>query len=148
MCARPMRPTQGSSIRGAAVRKPTILIADDEPRMRAAIRKRLTSYGYDVIESPDGLGVLRQCPGRAIDLIVLDHEMPNGHGQLIARVLRRETDIPIVFVSGHDRDEFRAIVRDLPDVYFLPKPFDADKLRTLVESLLPPECRQAVLENS
>lgn len=124
--------------------KHTILIADDNPHMRVAMRKRLTAFGYDVVEAPDGLGVLSQCPKGWVDLVILDHEMPNGDGRSVARVIRNETDIPIIFVSGHDRHEFHSIVMDLPNVYFLPKPLDDEKLRELLASLLPPRCAPLV----
>lgn len=119
------------------MKKPTILIADDEPHMRAAMRKRLEAFGYDIVESADGLGVLSQCPKGWVDLVILDHGMPYGDGRSVARVIRNESDVPIIFVSGHDRDEFLSIVMDLPDVYFLPKPLDDEKLQALLESLLP-----------
>jgi DNA-binding response OmpR family regulator len=119
------------------VKKPIILIADDEPHMRMALRKRLLAFGYEVVEAPDGLGVLSQCPKGWVDLVILDQEMPNGDGRSIARVVRKETDVPIVFLSGHDRDEFRPLVATLPNVYFLSKPLDEERLRTLLASLLP-----------
>ena len=119
------------------MKKPTILIADDEPHMRSALRRRLTLLGYNVAESPDGLGVLAQCPKGGIDVLILDHGMPNGDGRAIARVIRNETDVPIVFISGHDREAFRSIVSELRDVYFLPKPLDDDRLRELLGALLP-----------
>lgn len=118
------------------MKKPTILIADDEPHLRAALRKRLTTCGYDVVESSDGIGVLNQCPEGWVDLIIMDHGMPNGDGRSVARVIRNQTDIPIVFLSGCDREEFRAIVKELPDVYYLQKPLDAAKLAELMEALL------------
>jgi CheY-like chemotaxis protein len=71
--------------------------------------------GYEVAESSDSLGVLAQCPKGSIDLLVLDHDMPNGEGRVIARVIRNETDVPVVFLSGHDREEFRSIVSELQD---------------------------------
>ena len=119
------------------MKKPTILIADDNPHVRVAMRKRLTALGYAVVEAPDGLGVLSQCPKGSVDLVLLDHGMPNGDGRSIARVVRHETDVPIVFVSGHGRDEFRSIMLDLPDVYYLPKPLDNEKLQALLASLVP-----------
>jgi len=119
------------------VKKPTILIADDEPHMRAAMKKRLTAWGYSVVESHDGLSVLSQCPKGWVDLVILDQEMPNGDGRSVARVIRNETDIPILFISGHDPEEFRSVVTSLPDIYYLPKPVDDQKLATLLATLLP-----------
>ena len=120
------------------MRKPTVLVADDDHGVRSALRKRLTVNGYHVLESPDGLGVIAQCLRAPIDAIILDHEMPNGDGLSIAPLIRKESDVPIVFVSGHPREEFRAVVMRLPEVYFLPKPFDASKLLSLLSTLVQP----------
>jgi len=115
--------------------KATILIADDDRNSRTALHTRLSSTGYDVVETKDCLGVLSQHPEGWADVLILDHEMPSGDGRSVARVIRHQSDIPIVFLSGHDREEFRAIVTELPDVYYLPKPLDDDKLAALLEAL-------------
>ena len=117
--------------------KPTILIADDDPHIRTVMRKRLTAFGYEVAESSDGLSALSQCPKGWVDLVILDHVMPNADGRSVARMIRRETDAPIVFVSGRGRDEFCSILAELPDAYYLPKPLDDEKLKSLLNSLLP-----------
>ncbi len=118
------------------MKQQTILVADDDRHVRTALRKRLSALGYRVRESADGLGVLSECPRGELDAIILDQDMPNGDGQAIARVVRRESDVPIVFLSGCDRESFRQIVTQLPDLYFLPKPLETGKLADLLESLL------------
>jgi len=118
------------------MKKPKILIADDDKNLRIALGKRLTSWGYSVVESHDGLNVVGQCHREAVEAMILDYEMPNGDGQTIARMLRHESDVPIVFVSGHDREEFRGIVSALPDVYYLSKPIDHERLRSLLKKLI------------
>ncbi|MBI4717230.1 MAG: response regulator [Planctomycetes bacterium] len=115
----------------------TILVADDDRHLRAALRTRLTALGYRVVESPDGLGVLSQCVGERVDALLLDHAMPNGDGRSIARVIRNECDAPIVFLTGRAPEEFRDIVCELPDVYYLRKPLDDGKLYRLLASILP-----------
>ncbi len=118
------------------MKKPKILIADDDRSLRSALNKRLSAWGYSVVESPDGLGVVGQCLREGVDAMILDYEMPNGDGQAIARMIRNECDVPIVFLSGHDREEFRSVVFALPDVFYLQKPIDDDKLRGLLESAI------------
>ncbi len=64
--------------------RPRILIADDNPHVRKALRVRLTAMGYRVTETADGLGVLRECPKGRFAAVILDHEMPSGDGRSIA----------------------------------------------------------------
>lgn len=120
------------------MRRPTILIADDDHALRAALRVRLKSFGYSVVESADCLSVLNHCPAGWVDAIILDHEMPYGDGQSTARVLRKHTDAPIIFLSGQQAEQFAQIVQEFKDIYYLPKPLDDEKLRTLLESVVRP----------
>ena len=120
------------------MRKPTILVADDDHGVRSALRTRLTAHGYHVIESSDGLGALAQCSTGRVDAMILDHEMPDGDGRSIAPLIRKECDAPIVFLSGHPREDFRRIVMRLSDVYFLAKPLDTSKLLDLLTALIHP----------
>lgn len=116
--------------------RPKILIADDNQHVRKALRVRLTHLGYRVTEATDGLGVLRECPKGRYAAAILDHEMPGGDGRSVAQMLRNESDVPIVFLSGHDREGFRSLVTRLPDTYFLSKPLDDSKLTKLLTSLV------------
>ena len=116
--------------------KPTILVADDDCHVRAALRRRLHALGYGVLECEDGLGVLRMCTEGRVDAVILDHGMPKGDGRSIARVVRNECDVPIVFLSGFAREDFRTIVSELPGVYYLGKPFDDVRLAELLETVV------------
>jgi DNA-binding response OmpR family regulator len=119
------------------MKRPKILVADDDRGMRSALKTRLTAWGYTVLEAPDGLGVIRQVIADGIDAIILDHGMPNGNGRSVARMIRRECEAPIIFLSGHDRESFRDTVYALSDAYYLPKPLEPDRLKELLKSCVP-----------
>lgn len=114
-----------------------ILIADDDVHFRTALRARLTANGYDVVECFDGVGAIAAQRFSRVDAIILDHQMPAGEGRDVARAIRAESDVPIIFISGRARDEFRRVVMELPETYYLPKPLDAGKLLDLLRALLP-----------
>ena len=126
------------------MKKHKILIVDDDKALRAAIGIRLNGWGYSVAESSDGLGAISQYLREGVDAIILDYEIPNGDGQTIARMLRNETDVPIVFVSGHKREEFRSVIMALSDVYYLSKPIDDSHLRDLLEQIFSSGCVPSV----
>ena len=117
------------------MRLPAVLIADDDAKVCAALRLRLQALGYQTVECRDGLGILAALHRQSFHAIILDHEMPAGDGRAVAKVIRQETDVPIVFLSGHPRDEFASIVFELPDVYYMAKPLDHEKLSDLLSSL-------------
>lgn len=122
------------------MKKKKILIADDDRQIRRALRARLTDWGYDVVESSDGLGVISQTTRVGVDAVILDHEMPLGNGRDIAHLIRNETVVPIVFLSGHDREEFHDAVHTLPNVYFFSKPLEAERLQQLLQSCVGAGC--------
>ncbi len=116
--------------------KPTVLIADDDARVRQALRVRLAARGYEVVECFDGVGVLAKCHAMHLDALILDHAMPAGCGRDVARDVRACCDAPIIFLSGHDREEFRGTVQRLRDTYYLRKPADEQALFALLGSLI------------
>lgn len=118
------------------MKKRKALIADDDRHVRVALKTRLESWGYNVVETANGFEVMALATRESVDVLILDHEMPLGDGQAIARVLRQETDVPVIFLSGHPREEFRDITASLHNVHFVPKPFDGEALKQLLDSVL------------
>jgi len=120
------------------MKRSKILIADDNMHMRLALRKRLRGWGYQVFESRDGFGVFNLICRENLDVIILDHEMPLGDGQSVARVIRQECDAPIIFLSGHDRALFDNTLAALENVHYLSKPLDAERLEQLLAACVCP----------
>lgn len=118
-----------------AVTPRTVLVADDDPQVRAAFQIRLGALGYKIVQAPDGLAAISKCRLCNVDALILDHDMPLGSGRDIANNIRRLTNAPIIFVSGQDREKFRETVMRVPDVYYLPKPVEMDRLTELLGSL-------------
>ena len=103
----------------------TILVADDEPEVRAAVGHVLKTHGCRVLQAVDGVHALEmaaQHPG-PIHLLVTDIEMPrlDGH-ELHRRLNRQRPETRTLFMSG-------AVEPGLhPSAAFLPKPFAARAL--------------------
>jgi len=126
------------------MKKKKILIADDDRHLRRSLRKRLKDWGYDVVESSDGLGVIAQATQAQVDALILDHQMPSGDGREIAYMIRQETDAPIILLTGHDKSNFRGLLEELHSVFYLSKPLESDRLRDILESSLIAEGREAI----
>lgn len=122
------------------MKRPKVLIADDDRGVRSALRMRLSIWGYSVVELEDGLGVLGSVAASQPQAVILDHQMPNGDGRSVARIVRRECDAPIIFLSGRGAEEFREEVFELRDVYYLAKPLEPQRLRDLLESCITKRC--------
>jgi two-component system, cell cycle sensor histidine kinase and response regulator CckA len=119
----------------------TILLVEDEPALRASIRRLLLAEGYTVLEAEHGVTALRVLEGAAagdVALVLTDLRMPVMDGrQLAAALARVRPNIPIVFMSGYTAQlmDMRLIS---PDLAFLPKPFRNDELLAAVRERLRP----------
>ncbi|MFN0181834.1 MAG: ATP-binding protein [Gemmatimonadales bacterium] len=117
----------------------TILLAEDEEAVRSMIRKILSAAGYTVLEArhgSDALLVSREFLG-PIDLLLTDVVMPEMNGLKLARSLAADRpDTAVIFMSGYTRDEVDRKGLSEPGVTFIPKPFTANELATLIRSVL------------
>jgi len=116
-----------------------ILVVDDEPSILAFMSATLRRSGHRAELAGDGrAGVERfRAHPRDIDLIVTDVLMPGLTGPAMVEVVRGiRADVPVLFVSGHTRDERLDQHLARPDTALLPKPFTADDLVRAVGMLL------------
>lgn len=105
----------------------SILVVDDDPLIRDAVRDLLTDHGYDVVLAEDGLDALERLEAMPPpSLILLDLRMPRMDGwQFLARHHGSPAGarVPVVLLSG------MTFIRDAPGVVdFLAKPLRPDKL--------------------
>jgi PAS domain S-box-containing protein len=119
----------------------TVLIADDEPRVRQVLAMMLKDIGFDVLEAGNAVTCLATYRANAgsIDAIMVDLEMPGGGGREVVRVLRAEGhQVPVIVSSGYSEETVgRELLAD-PQVAFLEKPFEyATFVRTLQGAINP-----------
>jgi PAS domain S-box-containing protein len=128
-------PTCPVPVRGSE----TILLVEDEERVRQITRKVLESNGYTVCEARDGAEALRLFDRRrdTFDLVMTDMVMPGMSGaELVQRLRRRRPHLPVLFVSGYtDNEMFRLGLVDA-DESFLQKPFTPADLARQVREIL------------
>ena len=118
----------------------TILLAEDEPALRALIRSVLTRLGYRVIEAPTGVRALELWEQNRDDirLLLTDMVMPDGMSgrELAERLLGSNPALKVIYTSGYN-PEFAGKTFGLRDgVDFLAKPFAAPKLAETVRAQL------------
>jgi two-component system, OmpR family, response regulator MprA len=114
-----------------------ILIVDDEPAVREAIRRSLTFEGYDTELAADGLAALEQVERYRPDAIVLDVLMPRMDGLTTARRLRAaRITTPILMLTARDTVGDRVTGLDAGADDYLVKPFELDELLARLRALL------------
>jgi CheY-like chemotaxis protein len=118
----------------------TILLAEDEPAVRAVAARTLRSLGYRVLEAVHGRQALEVARGHVgpLHLLVTDLVMPHLDGPGLAAELHRERpEVRILFTSGYPSDVLSARTRG--DAATLSKPYDPEALARRVRELLDEE---------
>jgi two-component system, OmpR family, response regulator MprA len=114
-----------------------VLVVDDEPAVREAIRAGLEFEGYQVAMAADGLGALEQVAKEAPDVVVLDVMMPGMDGLTALRRLRSvDPALPVLLLTARDTVGDRVTGLDLGADDYLTKPFDLDELLARLRSLI------------
>ncbi|MBI4420921.1 MAG: PAS domain S-box protein [Gemmatimonadetes bacterium] len=117
----------------------TILVAEDEERIRVSAKRILEHYGYRVLLAADGQEALSLLDSTTsqVDLVVSDVVMPRMNGpQLYQAVRRRGRLVKFLFTSGYVGREGRGDLVLDPAVPFLPKPWTLEDLIAKVRTIL------------
>jgi DNA-binding response OmpR family regulator len=115
---------------------PLILVAEDEPDIRTLVRDVLEHAGFDVLVTADGPATLHQARTRDPDLVVLDLGLPGLDGLDVARVLRRESDLPIIMLTARAEESDTLVGLELGADDYITKPFSTKELVARVRAVL------------
>jgi two-component system response regulator MprA len=116
---------------------PHLLVVDDEPAVREALRRALEVEGYRVELAEDGADALARVAGEEPDAVVLDILMPQVDGLTVARRLRdRGSRVPILMLTARDSVGDRVAGLDAGADDYLVKPFALEELLARVRALL------------
>jgi DNA-binding NtrC family response regulator len=130
------------------MKKPRILVVDDEPSARSGLAKLLGQEEYEVDTAADGRLALELIAERAPGLILTDLKMPNMDGmELLARVREQNPEIPVIVATafGEVSAAVQAMRAGAED--YLTKPIDFDALLLSVERTLQRRELQSEAEN-
>ncbi|MEO8681850.1 MAG: response regulator, partial [Vicinamibacterales bacterium] len=117
----------------------TILVAEDDDDLRGILATSLSRHGHRVLPVRDGGEALAAIDRGEVDLIVLDLWMPNVDGfAVLERLRKREggVSIPVIVVSGADRQATEGQALSLGANVYLTKPIEAAALTEEVTKLL------------
>ena len=113
-----------------------ILVVDDEPAIVKQTRAYLEKDGYQVLSAQDGLGALAAARRDKPDLIILDLMLPGMDGREVCRVLRKESDIPIIMLTARSEESEQIVGLELGADDYVTKPFSPKALVARVRALL------------
>jgi len=114
----------------------TILIVDDEPRIRDFVRMNLELERYRVLEASNGLEALEQLREHLPDLVVLDVMMPEMDGFETLRNIREVSTVPVIMLTVRQSEQDKIHGLDLGADDYIAKPFSPRELLARVRSNL------------
>ena len=113
-----------------------ILVVEDDYKSQQLLQQFLTSNGYKVDCANDGLEGIQMYKDRNYNLILLDIVMPNLDGFSMCKMIRKESDVPIIFVTALSSESDKIKGFDLLCDDYIVKPFSYNLLIKRIEAVL------------
>jgi DNA-binding response OmpR family regulator len=114
----------------------TVLVVEDERKLRDFIRSYLERAGFTVLSTGSGAEAITMATNSAPDLVVLDLGLPDVPGETVARELRTMSAIPILMLTAKAAEEDRIHGLELGADDYVAKPFSPRELVLRVQAIL------------
>ncbi len=114
----------------------TVLIVDDEPQIRGAVRRAMERDVSRVIEAASGQDGIDVAAAQRPSLIILDLGLPDMPGHQVCREIRGWSTVPIIILSAQHADHEKVRLLDAGADDYMTKPFNSDELRARARAQL------------
>ena len=118
------------------MKKNTILVVEDEENLLAAIKYNLDNEGYLSITANNGTEAIGLVSSEDPDLVILDVMLPELDGLEVCRIIRKDNDVPIIFLTAKDQEMDRVVGLELGADDYVVKPFSMRELLARVKAML------------
>jgi two-component system OmpR family response regulator len=116
--------------------RPRILIVDDDRDIRTLLAEQLEAFGFMALVAEDGRAMRRALDREAIDLVVLDLNLPREDGLTLCRDLRARSSIPVVMLTARGEAIDRILGLEMGADDYMPKPFEPRELVARIKNVL------------
>jgi DNA-binding response OmpR family regulator len=116
-------------------RKPLILVVEDMEYLALLAAQLLNQQGYETLIAYTAGEARALVRNHRPDLYVLDVELPDGNGFSLCEELRKESDAPVLFLTGKSEIENKITGLGVGGDYYMTKPYDPDEFIAVVNSL-------------
>jgi two-component system KDP operon response regulator KdpE len=113
-----------------------ILVVDDEPQLRRALRSTLSALGFVVADASSGEAALEKLREEKFDLVLLDINLPGLSGLETCRAVRTRSQVSILMLTVRDRAEDKIEALDAGADGYITKPFDVNELLARIRAAL------------
>jgi two-component system aerobic respiration control protein ArcA len=113
-----------------------ILIVEDEDVTRFNLRSLFEAEGYQVFEAIDGESMASMLSQQAINLVIMDINLPGKNGLLLGRELANNKNLGLIFLTGRDSDIDKVLGLEIGADDYLTKPFNPRELTIRARNIL------------
>jgi len=113
-----------------------ILICDDEPGLRAVLKRYAQFDGHETAEAGNGIEAIEACKKVQFDIIIMDIMMPELDGFSAVKEIRKTSDVPIIMLSarGEEYDKVLGFEYGVDD--YVVKPFSSKEIMMRIAAIL------------
>ncbi|MFJ8630831.1 response regulator transcription factor [Streptomyces sp. NPDC093568] len=119
-----------------------VLVAEDDVKQAEIIGHYLRREGHTARVVHDGRAALEEVRRRAPDLVVLDVMMPRVDGLDVCRILRRDSDLPVLMLTARTAEDDLLLAFDLGADEYMTKPYSPRELMARIRNVLKRRARQ------
>jgi DNA-binding response OmpR family regulator len=116
--------------------KQSILIVDDEEKIRGVIKEYAEFEGYETCEAADGMEAVEKCRKEDFDIIIMDVMMPKLDGFSAAKEIRKNKNIPVIMLSARSEEYDKLFGFEIGADDYVAKPFSPKELLARIKAVL------------
>lgn len=119
-----------------SIKKPNVLVVDDDKEIASLIKSYLLENGFKVTCLPHGMQLRSVLRDNNFDVLILDIMLPGENGLSLCKMVREEHDLPIIMLSAANSSEDRVVGLELGADDYIDKPFRLRELLARINSQL------------
>ena len=113
-----------------------ILICDDEPGLRAVIKRYALFEGYEAAEAGDGMEAVEMCKKEQFDIVIMDIMMPVLDGFSAVREIRKTSGVPVIMLSARGEEYDKVLGFEIGVDDYVVKPFSSKEIMMRIAAIL------------
>jgi two-component system response regulator RegX3 len=113
-----------------------VLVVEDEPNLREPLVYLLEKEGYQVLEAADGNAAIENFQRHSPDLILLDLMLPGISGNEVCRLIRLESQVPIIMITAKDTEIDKVVGLEIGADDYVTKPYSTRELLARMKAVL------------
>jgi two-component system phosphate regulon response regulator OmpR len=113
----------------------TVLIVDNDPKLRKLLQEYLEAYGLQILTLADGTRVVHTVQTEAPDIVILDVMLPGKNGFDVLQDIRRVSAVPVIMLTSKGEDTDRIVGLEMGADDYLPKPCNPRELLARIRAV-------------